>query len=246
MHLLPAATQARSALFLTRIYQKVAFIRGRGRTLCTKSHLLGLAPALAALHPTARFVTIVRPVQGVFPSFWSLQCAISRDFGRVDTRGAAYAAMRVAFLREMHAQLRRVFGDGLDPSKRVLTFDNFVADAAGEVARLYDGWGLSYDAAALRRRVAAYLSEAEHAHAYGNATWQEIGIAREELPALVQCPMLTYGVLNRGAAREGAEAGAAGAAGAAGGGDGGQGGAEAPPARAAGRRARAQAPAGAG
>jgi hypothetical protein len=179
MHRLPLSTQRRSALFLTRVYQKIAFVRGRGRTLCTKSHLVGLLPALAAMHPTARFVTIVRPIEGVFPSFWSLQCAISRDFAGIDTSGAAYAKMRVTFLRELHSALRAAFGAGDAPSRRVLTFQNFIADAAGEVAALYDGWGLSYDAHALRQRVDKYLAAEEHAHAFGNATWEDMGIKRE-------------------------------------------------------------------
>ena len=145
MHRLPAHTQARSALFLTRVYQKIAYVRGGGRTLCTKSHLVGLLPALTALHPTARFATIVRPIEGVFPSFWSLQCAISRDFGAIDSSGPEYRAMRLTFLRELHAAVRSVFGDGSALTRRVLTFDNFVAAPAAEVAELYDGWGLSYD-----------------------------------------------------------------------------------------------------
>ncbi len=148
MHRLPASTQRRSALYLTRVYQKIAYARGRGRTLCTKSHLVGLLPALQAAHPSARFVTIVRHIEGVFPSFWSLQCAISRDFGRIDSGGAAYRSMRVTFLREIHAELRRRFGDGDAPNARVLTFDNFLADPAGEVAALYTGWGLPVDGCA--------------------------------------------------------------------------------------------------
>jgi hypothetical protein len=131
------------------------------------------------MHPTARFVTIVRPIEGVFPSFWSLQCAISRDFARINTTGPAYAAMRIAFLRELHAALRAMFGDGAAPARRVLTFQNFIGDAAGEVAALYDGWGLSYDREALRRRVDAYLAAEEHMHAFGNASWEEMGIRRE-------------------------------------------------------------------
>jgi hypothetical protein len=196
-HRLPAATQRRSALFLTRVYQKIAYVRGNGRTLCTKSHLIGLMPALQALHPTARFVTIVRPIEGVFPSFWSLQCAISRDFGRIDSSGPEYRDMRVAFLREMHAELRRRFGDGGDPNRRVLTFDNFVADAAAEVGQLYDGWGLSYDKASVRTRVSAYLAAEEHSHRFGNASWEDIGLRREDIAQLVQCPMLSYGHLNK-------------------------------------------------
>jgi hypothetical protein len=157
MHRLPASTQARSALFLTRCYQKISYVRGAGRTLCTKSHLVGLLPALRALHPTARFVTIVRPIEGVFPSFWSLQCAISRDFGGIDSSGPEYAAMRLTFLRELHAALRAAFGAGDDPARRVLTFQNFVADAAGEVAKLYDGWGMSYDRCGRARAAARHL-----------------------------------------------------------------------------------------
>ena len=184
-------------LFLTRVSQKIAFVRGRGRTLCTTSHLIGLLPALQALHPTARFVTIVRPIEGVFPSFWSLQCAISRDFGRIDSSGPEYRDMRVVFLKEMHAELRRRFGDGGDANRRVLTFANFVADAAAEVAELYDGWGLSYDITALRDRVGRYLAAEEHSHSFGNASWEDIGLRREDIAQLVQCPMLTYGRLNK-------------------------------------------------
>ena len=206
-HRLPAATQRRSALFLTRVYQKIAFVRGRGRTLCTKSHLVGLMPALEALHPTARFVTIVRPIEGVFPSFWSLQCAISRGFGGFDSSGPEYREMRIVFLKEMHAELRRRFGDGTDPRRRVLTFDNFVADAAAEVGALYDGWGVPYDAAELRGRVSRYLAVEEHAHGFANASWEDMGLRREEIAQLVHCPMLTYGRLNK-RGRDGAPAGA--------------------------------------
>ena len=190
MHRLPASTQRRSALFLTRVYQKIAFVRGRGRTLCTKSHLLGLLPALREMHPTARFVTIVRPVEGVFPSFWSLQRAISRDFSYVETGGPEYAAMRVAFLREMHAELRRAFGDGTAPGARVLTFQNFIADPPAEVARLYDGWGLSYDRQRLTERVTAYLGAEEHVHPFPNASWEEMGIKREARPFWPACRSL--------------------------------------------------------
>ena len=189
------------------MYQKIAFVRGRGRTLCTKSHLVGLMPALEALHPTARFVTIVRPIEGVFPSFWSLQCAISRGFGGFDSSGPEYREMRITFLKEMHAELRRRFGDGTDLRRRVLTFDNFVADAAAEVGALYDGWGVPYDAAELRGRVSRYLAVEEHAHGFSNASWEDMGLRREEIAQLVLCPMLTYGCLNK-RGRDAAPAGA--------------------------------------
>lgn len=179
VHRLPAATQARSALFLTRCYQKITLARGGGRTLCTKSHLVGLLPALRQLHPSARFVSIVRPVEGVFPSFWSLQTAISRDFCATDSSGPEYLAMRLAFLKELHAALRASFGPGTEPGRRVLTFANFVAAPAAEVAGLYDGWGLSYDAQALAARVQRYLAAEEHAHGRPNASWAEMGVAQE-------------------------------------------------------------------
>lgn len=207
LHRLPAHTQRRSALYLTRVYQKVAFCRGQGRTLCTKSHLVGLRPALEALHPTARFVTTVRPAEGVFPSFWSLQCAISRDFGRIDSRGLSYRDMRLAFLSELHAELRMQFGDGIAPRRRVITFQNFTADAATELAELYAGWGISVDRSALERRVGRYMAEEEHAHGFGNASWAEIGVRRQDIAKLVQCPMLTYAALNKPAAMAPAGAG---------------------------------------
>ena len=208
IHKRSAETQRRTALFLTRAYQKIAFSRGRGRTLCTKSHLVGLAPQLRLLHPTARFVTIVRPIQGIFPSFWSLQCAISRDFGRIDSTGREYRDMRVTFLREIHAELCRVFGDGVTfPSFRVLTFPNFVADPVGQVAALYAVWGLrGVTRARLEALIEPYLGGEEHVHALGNATWADMGIKEEDIAQLVRCPMLTYGHLNldRGEAPAGA------------------------------------------
>ena len=45
-----------------------------------------MLPAFRALHPSAHFLTIIRPAHQSFRSFWSLQCAISRDFGGIDQR----------------------------------------------------------------------------------------------------------------------------------------------------------------
>ena len=156
-HRQPAATQRRSALFLTRLYQKLAYSRGAGRRLVTKSHLVGLLPALQRLHPGGRFVTILRPAAASFRSFWSLQVAISRDFGSIDSRGPEYLAMRIAFLRELHAEVVRAFASGHE-RRTLLLFDSFVADPAAAVAALYNQWGLQYDrcaaagCAALRAR----------------------------------------------------------------------------------------------
>ena len=202
IHKRPLDTQRRTALFLTRVYQKIAFCRGRGRTLCTKSHLVGLAPQLRVLHPTARFVTIVRPIAGIFPSFWSLQFAISRDFGRIDSSGPEYRAMRITFLREIHAELVRCFGDGVcSPSFRVLTFHNFVADPVGEVAGLYSAWGVAgVTRDTLQALITPYLGGEEHVHTLGNATWAAMGVEEHRIAQLVRCPMLTYGHLNRAAA----------------------------------------------
>ena len=149
MHKQPLHTQRRTAVYLTRVYQKIAFSRGRGRTLCTKSHLVGLLPQLKAMHPTARFVTIVRPIQGIFPSFWSLQCAISRDFGRIDSARPEYLAMRIAFFKEIHARLVALFGSGDAADARVLTFHNFIADPVGQVVDLYSSWGIPASRCAL-------------------------------------------------------------------------------------------------
>jgi len=153
IHQQPAATRVRAALFLTRVYQKVAFVRGRGRRLVTKSHLVGLLPELQAAHPTAQFLTILRPAAASFRSFWSLQVAISRDFGGVDSRGAEYLRMRLSFLRELHSEVLRAFVDPGQSRRTVLVFDAFLDDAAGAVRRLYDKWGMSYE-----RRVLAPCS----------------------------------------------------------------------------------------
>ena len=48
----------------------------------------------------------------------------------------------------------------------------------------------------------------EHAHGFANATWEDMGLRREEIAQLVQCPMLTYGRLNK-RGRDAAPAGAA-------------------------------------
>ena len=220
MHKQPLHTQRRTAVYLTRVYQKIAFSRGRGRTLCTKSHLVGLLPQLKAMHPTARFVTIVRPIQGIFPSFWSLQCAISRDFGRIDSARPEYLAMRIAFFKEIHARLVALFGSGDAADARVLTFNNFIADPVGEVVDLYASWGIPASRCALMHRafsthltccrmcharagvearIRPYLGAEEHAHGMGNATWAAMGVSEADIAELVQCPMLTYAHLNKAA-----------------------------------------------
>jgi hypothetical protein len=193
-HALPRATRVRGALFLTRLYQKVAFCRGSGRRLVTKSHLVGLLPELQEAHPGAQFVTILRPAAASFPSFWSLQCAISRDFGGIDSRGREYLGMRLAFMRELHCELLRAFGQP-KRNRTLLVFDSFVADPAAAVALLYTQWGVTFDEPSLRSRVARYLEAEEHAHPFGNSSWAEIGVTAAELPELVNCPLLA---LSRG------------------------------------------------
>ena len=85
-------------LLLKRLYQKVLYLRGGGRTLCTKSHLVGLVPELAAAYPDARFVTSLRAAPAQLSSFWGLQCAISRDLGLV-ARAASPAARHAGCAR---------------------------------------------------------------------------------------------------------------------------------------------------
>ena len=69
---------------------QVAFLRGGGRTLVTKSHLMGLVPTMAEAHPTARFTTIVRPCTAQLSRWACLtQHACSKRAGlypRIDRR----------------------------------------------------------------------------------------------------------------------------------------------------------------
>ncbi len=58
----------------------------------------------------------------------------------------------------------------------------------------------------MEARIGRYLSVEEHAHPFGNATWDEMGIRREDIAQLVQCPMLTYGAPNRHSGAEGPQA----------------------------------------
>lgn len=203
------ATQRRSALLLTRVYQKISFVRGHGRVLCTKSHLVGLAPALLSLHPSARLVTILRPAESSFPSFWSLQCAISRDFGGFESTGPIYLEMRVQFIRELNEAVRRVFGRGVDPGRRVVAFSEF-CDAPGQtISVLYDGWGIAHDRQRLASLVDAVMADEKYAHGLGArerffffgasvcsrlsfffqsidiATWKQIGMKRGNIAAAV-------------------------------------------------------------
>ena len=211
VHRLPAFTRRRSALFLTRIYQKAAFChprRGAGRQLCTKSHLVGLLPELKALHPSARFATIVRPAEAVFPSFWGLQRAISRDFGGFETGGRPYLEMRITFLAELNAELTRQFGGRSDTAavdaapagaadavaelsdRAVLTFEAFTADPVGCTLALYAAWGVQLppsERAALAQRISTYLAGEEHAHGFPNESWAAIGVAPDELVRRVGC-----------------------------------------------------------
>lgn len=211
---MPAAAQRRAVVLYRRTMQKWLWVRGGGRQLLSKSHLIELMPLLHAEFADAHFVGIQRHPKDALVSWYALSRAAGRVISTYEPPRAEALDMHLAFWDRYFAAESAFFADAKlklpgeggagDGRKVSMRFDAFVKDRRATLESVYGAMGIrDFAATALGRALDSTRAKAAHdnykaKHSYRNPTLEDLGVDLRDLEDRFSDYMAAAGIARTG------------------------------------------------
>uniref|UniRef100_A0A7S2KWU4 Uncharacterized protein n=1 Tax=Leptocylindrus danicus TaxID=163516 RepID=A0A7S2KWU4_9STRA len=188
----------RSYIFYKRTLQKFMYRRGEGKALLSKNHMIDFMPKLAAEHPNAKFVDIVRHPKDAFTSWYGLSQAGLSVMARKPVDQDVLVKAHLRFWDRFTESEMKFFVKGYSTdqnldrqalllaheNRTLITFKEYVKDQEATVRKLYAQWGYDVEGTKFEERLIEdreqhkqYKSKA----GYTNPTLKELGLTESML-----------------------------------------------------------------
>eukprot|EP00617_Octactis_speculum_P014274 CAMPEP_0185760992 /NCGR_PEP_ID=MMETSP1174-20130828/19895_1 /TAXON_ID=35687 /ORGANISM="Dictyocha speculum, Strain CCMP1381" /LENGTH=281 /DNA_ID=CAMNT_0028442019 /DNA_START=340 /DNA_END=1185 /DNA_ORIENTATION=- len=145
-------------LLYKRCMQKLLYIRGEGRQILSKSHLIDMMEMHSANFENAKFVCIARHPKDTFVSWMGFAQATSKalSFCRMPQNEAVAAHIR---FWELYTAKELEFFKGVlssqnkDAKKTLVRFPDFAKNSKGVISSLYSAWGLEFSGTPFEEKI---------------------------------------------------------------------------------------------